>query len=213
MSIMQPGDHMIVDKIDRLTRRIRDLYSVTDWLEKHQISLHVCTFLGTDMDFSTPVGALIFGVFGLLADFESKQISERQNTHNSACRAKGLCISKYPAPGTEYYWKKGHDGKKRRYAKWSATDRAIMAELVILREQAHLSWEEISDTIEIHLAQQNGRQFKKSAFYQRRWPKDKCRRAYVVEKYYQDHNIRDVTEIPASLGILADKHAKANHYK
>jgi DNA invertase Pin-like site-specific DNA recombinase len=212
MEMMQPGDHLIVDKIDRLSRKTRDLYSVMDWLDKHNIALHVCSFQGGNMDFSTPVGRLLFNFLASLAEFESAQLSERKHVNDTMLRKMGRGISKYPAPGTSYIWQKGSDGKSRKYAIWSKTDRAIMGEIVRLRDEEHLSWEKISDSVEIHLAQQNGRAFKKSAFYKKRWPIKRVQRNYSAECYYRDHNIRDVTEIPASLTVLAEKHAREMNY-
>ncbi len=212
MQIMQDGDHLIIDKIDRLSRRTRDLYSIMDWMDKHHISIHVCSFQGGSVDFSSPIGRMMFGFLAILAQFESEQLSERKRTNDAALRKLGRCTTKYPPPGTRYVLKKGSDQKKRRYAIWEANDRAIMAEIVRLRDEEQMGWRDISDTIEKHLAQKNGRVFKKSAFYPKRWKQDRCRNAYAVERYYQDHNIRDVTEIPPNLTVAAYEHARKMKY-
>lgn len=212
MEIMQDGDHLIIDKIDRLSRKTRDFYSIMDWMDKHHISIHVCSFQGGTIDFSSPIGRMLVGIIAMFAQFESEQLSERKRTNDAELRRLGRCTTKYPPPGTKYIMKKGSDGKKLRYAIWEKNDRAIMGEIVRLRDEENMNWSEISDAIEMHLAQKNGRVFKKSAFYPKRWKRDRCQDAYNIERYYRDHNIRDVTEIPSNLTVAAQEHARKMKY-
>ena len=49
-----------------------------------------------------------------------------------------------------------------------------------LRDQQQMSWEDISDQIEREVCRSEERQFKDSAFFKRKWPWHKCKRAYYA---------------------------------
>jgi hypothetical protein len=61
-------------------------------------------------------------------------------------------------------------------------ERAIMAEITRLRDAEGWSFEAISDSIEQRICQSDGRQFRDSAFFKRKWSPSKCRRAYFAYK-------------------------------
>jgi hypothetical protein len=59
------------------------------------------------------------------------------------------------------------------------TEQWVLKQILKLRDDDHKSWSEVSDAIELDLAIRGGRRFKKSAFYHREWPAQRCRRAYA----------------------------------
>ncbi len=61
-------------------------------------------------------------------------------------------------------------------------ERAIMAEIVRLRDEKGRTWQTISDSVERRLCEYDGRQFRESTFFKRKWGPSKCRRAYIAYK-------------------------------
>ena len=212
MGILQSGDHLIIDKLDRICRQPRDLYNIMDWMKKHQITLHIVNLLGTDVNMNTPIGEFTLGLFALVARWEAMAISERTLAHNREARKLGHAISKHPPMGTRHFKKRVHGNKWQTFVKWDTSARATMGEIVRLLDDEGLSRNEASIQIEEHLAQQNGRPFSKSAFYQRRWNAGSVGKAYCCEKYLRDHKITDVCDIPANFTRLALKHAREMGY-
>uniref|UniRef100_A0AB39U1U6 Serine integrase n=1 Tax=Mycolicibacterium phage JSGardenL2 TaxID=3240808 RepID=A0AB39U1U6_9CAUD len=67
-------DIIVVWKLDRLSRKARQLRKVCDWCEDHGKTVVSCT---EGIDISTPMGQLIVGVIGFLAEGELEAIRER----------------------------------------------------------------------------------------------------------------------------------------
>jgi DNA invertase Pin-like site-specific DNA recombinase len=81
-------DVLIVWKLDRLGRSLKDLLTIVTELEKRQIGLKS---LHENIDTTTPTGKLIFHIFASLAEFEKDIIRERTNAGLSSARERGRC--------------------------------------------------------------------------------------------------------------------------
>ena len=68
--------------------------------------------------------------------------------------------------------------KGARYAVADEKTRAIMAEVVRLRDEEGWTWQEISDSIESRLCEYEGREMPDGVWRKRKWPFQKCHRAY-----------------------------------
>ncbi len=86
--------HVIVWKLDRLTRRTRHLLSLVEdlFLAKH-IELHS---VSESLDTSTPHGRFELTMFGGLAQMERELIGERTRSAMAHLRANGLATSHAP---------------------------------------------------------------------------------------------------------------------
>jgi DNA invertase Pin-like site-specific DNA recombinase len=84
---LRPGDTLIVWKLDRLARSLRDLVNIVDDFDKRGIHFRSLT---EDIDTGTPGGKLIFHIFGALAEFEHGLITERTREGLKAARARGV---------------------------------------------------------------------------------------------------------------------------
>lgn len=62
---MGEGDKLIVTKIDRFARSVKNLHNVASQLEDNGIGL---VFLKEQIDFSTPSGKLMFTMLGEIED-------------------------------------------------------------------------------------------------------------------------------------------------
>lgn len=74
MRALRPGDQLVVTKLDRLARSLKDLLELVDRVEAAGASLVV---LDQAVDTSTPAGRLFMHVIGAVAEFERALISER----------------------------------------------------------------------------------------------------------------------------------------
>ena len=86
LAFLQPGDMLIVWKLDRLGRSLTHLIEIVNDLKTKGIEFRSLT---EGMDTSTPSGELLFHVFGALAQYERALITERVNAGLEAARRRG----------------------------------------------------------------------------------------------------------------------------
>ena len=82
----RPGDRLCVTRLDRLGRSLRELLETVDDLKERGIHL---VSLEEHLDTSCAAGELIFHVFGAVAHFERRLISERTRDGIAAARKRG----------------------------------------------------------------------------------------------------------------------------
>ncbi len=80
------GDTIVVWRLDRLSRSLKDLIEMVTLLESKGIGLNS---LQEAIDTSSSSGKLIFHIFGALAGFERNLIRERTQAGLQAARARG----------------------------------------------------------------------------------------------------------------------------
>ena len=86
MEFVQPGDVLIVWKLDRLGRSLAHLLSIVTSLKDKQVAFRSLT---EGMDTTTPSGELLFHVFGALAQYERALTQERVMAGLEAARRRG----------------------------------------------------------------------------------------------------------------------------
>lgn len=84
--ILRRGDTLVVWRLDRLGRSLKNLIEWMNYLEKEGVALKS---LQESIDTSTATGKLVFHVFGAMAEFERNLIKERTQAGLSAARARG----------------------------------------------------------------------------------------------------------------------------
>ncbi|MBA3601926.1 MAG: recombinase family protein [Acidobacteria bacterium] len=84
--ILRKGDVLIVWRLDRLGRSIRDLIDWINLLEEEGIGFKS---LQESIDTTTSSGKLVFHIFAALAEFERNLIRERTNAGLAAARSRG----------------------------------------------------------------------------------------------------------------------------
>src|SRR5215831_5188865 len=89
LQALQPGDTLVVWKLDRLGRNLKHLVSVVDELQQRQVGFKVLAGAGVQIDTTTANGRLVFGIFAALAEFEAELIRERTQAGLAAARARG----------------------------------------------------------------------------------------------------------------------------
>ena len=86
LATLQPGDVLVVWRLDRLGRSLRHLVETVSALERRNIGLRV---LSGGIDTTSAAGRLVFGIFAALAEFEADLIRERTLAGLAAAKARG----------------------------------------------------------------------------------------------------------------------------
>ncbi len=86
LAMMRRGDVLIVWRLDRLTRSLRDLLDLFDELQERGIELRS---LHEQIDTTTPMGRFLFHLTGILAQFERELIAQRTTLGMETAKARG----------------------------------------------------------------------------------------------------------------------------
>lgn len=86
LDYMRDGDTLVVWKLDRLARSMKQLIETVEGLEEVGVGFRSLT---EAIDTTTTGGKLVFHVFGALAEFERSIIRERTRAGLDAARARG----------------------------------------------------------------------------------------------------------------------------
>ena len=94
LDYMRPGDTLVVWRLDRLARSMKQLIETVEGLENRQVGFRSIT---ESIDTTTSGGKLVFHIFGALAEFERTIIQERTRAGLAAARARGRTGGRPPA--------------------------------------------------------------------------------------------------------------------
>ncbi|MCY4522678.1 MAG: recombinase family protein [Caldilineaceae bacterium] len=86
LAYARAGDQLVIWRLDRLGRSLKDLIEQVANLERHGIEL---VSLQESIDTLTPAGKALFQICGVFAEFERNLISERTKAGLTAARARG----------------------------------------------------------------------------------------------------------------------------
>ena len=114
LNYVREGDTLVVWRLDRLGRSLKDLIERLTELHQKNIGFKSVT---ESIDTTTSGGKLIFHIFGALAEFERDIIRERTNAGLTAARARGKKGGRPKSPMSE--------DKKLQMAKKMYEDKTI----------------------------------------------------------------------------------------
>lgn len=120
---IRPGDVVVVWKIDRLGRSLKDLI---DLVNKFKNIGAEFVSLSDNINSSTPQGRLIFDLFGSFAEFEREIISERTRAGLAEARKNGRNPGRPPGLSKE--------SKKTAWAAYHMTKKGDMSVSKIIAE-------------------------------------------------------------------------------
>ena len=86
LDYLRAGDTLVIWKLDRLARSVKQLIETVEGLEARGIGLRSLT---ETIDTTTAGGELVFHIFGALAEFERAIIGERTRAGLEAAKARG----------------------------------------------------------------------------------------------------------------------------
>lgn len=90
---LEQGDTLMVWKLDRLGRSLRDLITMLDDLKKRGVKFRSLT---EAIDTETPTGRAMWQMIGVLAELERSMIIERTRAGMKAARARGIRPGRKP---------------------------------------------------------------------------------------------------------------------
>jgi len=68
LKALRKGDTLIVWKLDRLGRNLKNLIEIIEDLNKREVEFKVLTGEGVNLDTTSPAGKMIFSIFGAFAE-------------------------------------------------------------------------------------------------------------------------------------------------
>jgi len=95
MDRLEPGDVLIVTKLDRLGRNAMDVRSTVDRLAADGVRVH-CLALG-GVDLTSAAGKMTMGVLNTVAEFERDLLIERTQAGIARARSEGTVMGRPPA--------------------------------------------------------------------------------------------------------------------
>ncbi|MDR6739124.1 DNA invertase Pin-like site-specific DNA recombinase [Herbaspirillum sp. 1173] len=98
LKALRPGDELVVWRLDRLGRNLKDLIRIVEDLKDKGVSFRSIT---ERIDTSGPTSTLVFHLFASLAQFERSLILERTQAGMEAARARGRKGGRPPALDAE----------------------------------------------------------------------------------------------------------------
>jgi DNA invertase Pin-like site-specific DNA recombinase len=90
---LRAGDTLIVWKLDRLGRSLRDLITMLDELRAQGVKFRSLT---EHIDTETPAGRAMWQIIGVLAELERSLIAERTRAGVKAAKARGVKFGRKP---------------------------------------------------------------------------------------------------------------------
>jgi DNA invertase Pin-like site-specific DNA recombinase len=94
INALEPGDTLVVVRLDRLARSIRDLLNLLDTVKA--AGAHIKALDDPWLDTTTPHGELILTVMGGLHEFERKLIRQRCDEGIKRAKARGTQFGRKP---------------------------------------------------------------------------------------------------------------------
>lgn len=93
LAACRPGDTLVVTKLDRLARSLRDATDIAEELTRRDVKLNLG---GSIYDPTDPVGRLLFNVLGMVAEFESDLIRARTREGMATAKVRGKLKGRKP---------------------------------------------------------------------------------------------------------------------
>lgn len=94
LDFLRPGDTLVVTRIDRLARSLRDLQNLVHELQERGVHLKATE---QPVDTSSPAGKAFLGMLGVFAEFETNLRKERQMEGINAAKQRGIYKGRKPS--------------------------------------------------------------------------------------------------------------------
>ena len=93
LHFLRPGDTLVVTRIDRLARSLKDLQDIVHELKEKGVTLKATE---QPVDTSTAAGKAFFDMLGVFAEFETNLRRERQMEGITAAKERGVYKGRKP---------------------------------------------------------------------------------------------------------------------
>ncbi|CAH0440324.1 recombinase family protein [Ralstonia pseudosolanacearum] len=98
LRVLKPGDQVIVYKLDRIARSLKDLLRIIERIEEKGAQFRSLT---ESLDTTTPAGRMLFHMVGAFAEFERELIRERTRAGMAAAAKRGVKLGRHYAMSRE----------------------------------------------------------------------------------------------------------------
>ena len=93
VEFVREGDILVVTKLDRLARSVRDFWNIADTLQRKGVVLRI---MNMNLDTTTATGKLMLSLLGSVAEFEREIMLERQREGIAKARLAGKKFGRKP---------------------------------------------------------------------------------------------------------------------
>ena len=93
LDFLRPGDALVITRIDRLARSLKDLQDIVHEVKERRVALRVTE---QPIDTGTAAGKAFLDMLGVFAEFETNLRKERQAEGIAAAKARGVYKGRKP---------------------------------------------------------------------------------------------------------------------
>ena len=140
----QPGDILLIDKVDRLLRSIEDFADIFRWLEAFDCDLQIVDCFGAEMSLSSPMGKFMLTNLANFAELESALKSQRQVAACESRRSRNIAPNARPPVGCKTVKTSTERGSAYHWV-YDWPMRRAMQLVVKFRHEDGLTWAQIRD--------------------------------------------------------------------
>lgn len=136
-------DCVIIAKLDRLTRNLRDLLMILDVFKRSGVAL---ISLNESIDTSTPIGRMMVNMLGVFNEFERENIGQRVKECLGHKKSKGGCVGQVPYGYESYLIVSDGATKPVKMLRRNESEQIIISQMKRLRTSG-LSVQKICETL------------------------------------------------------------------
>ena len=129
---LRPADELVVWKLDRLSRSLKDLMFIVEKISEAEATFHSLT---EHIDTSGPCGTALMQMIGVFAEFERRMIAERTRLGVQQAIADGKIVGRPPKLSPDQKKEvirllKGGTMTQAQIARMSGVNRSVISRLV-----------------------------------------------------------------------------------
>ncbi|MGN4539307.1 recombinase family protein [Bacillus cereus group sp. MYBK74-2] len=94
MDMLQAGDTVVITRIDRIARNVKDLLVIAEELEKMEVTFVILDLKGDRVNTSTPMGKFMITVLGAVAELEINTLDEKRKAGMQLAKENGKHIGR-----------------------------------------------------------------------------------------------------------------------
>lgn len=128
MNVLRKGDKLIVTRLDRLARSLKDMIDICDMVANRGISLYVLDFGGGELQMDSALGRLLVHLLAVIGEYHASLTSERNAETHAFRRANGLA-SGHPRYGRMTVRRKQGDGTIVKLDVWDPVECELIKEI------------------------------------------------------------------------------------
>lgn len=94
MNMLETGDTVVITRIDRIARNVKDLLMIAEELEAKGVTFVILDLKGDKVDTSKPMGKFMITVLGAVAELEINTLDEKRKAGMKLAKESGKHIGR-----------------------------------------------------------------------------------------------------------------------